>query len=301
LQAKAHKAGARASAAVDIQTGTVDAYLAYDYAGTTTKLNSASAAYNGIQLSADGTKVVFTADDSAGYSQVFVASVNDFDNPTQLTSSETEDHYNAKLSPDGTMIISSEQYVGPWYSGVVWYYLSMISTASGAETLIIPPPTIVFPASPILTPDGTKLIVSGQSNSGEFAIYSVNVDGTGLTQLSYPNERQNDFAPSLSPDGSIIAFTRGTISTTDVNLGNYIYVMGIGGESSANPATQLTTDGESWQPVYLADSIVFESFRDNVTTTGNDQIYRMGTDGSNVVRLTNDSYEDGFDLNYDTY
>lgn len=284
-KASTHVAMPRISALVNIVAGTQDAYLVNAATASRTKLNSVSGDYRDIDLSLDGTKVVFTAWDSAGYSQIFVADVSNFNNPSQLTSNDTLDHFNARFSLDGATVLSTidqNQALS----------LSMIPTAGGTET-VIRPSGLLKCWSPSLTLDHTTLVFEGQESSNvNAAIYSINVDGSSLTRLTNPSGSYWDWRVSLSPDGTKMLFTRYLGS----GGANNIYVVGIGGESATVGATQLTTDGYSWDSIYLAGYVVFVSSKDNQGLTGNNNIYGMNVDGSNVVRLTNTALEDAFDL-----
>ena len=159
LQLRAHNPRPPLSSAVNIATGTVDAYVMDVATAGITKINSQSGAYHGVQLSPDGTKVVFTADDSAGYSQVFIAALGNFDNPIQLTSNETVDHFLATFSPDGNTITSSvfNALADPGY---LWA-ISTLPAAGGAETMIANPAILEAMAS-AFTPDGKKIVFADQ-------------------------------------------------------------------------------------------------------------------------------------------
>ncbi|MGB7069089.1 MAG: DPP IV N-terminal domain-containing protein [Pyrinomonadaceae bacterium] len=108
---------------------------------------------------------------------------------------------------------------------------------------------------------------------GNEEIYVMNPDGSNQTRLT--NNTTNDFAPSLSPDGSRIAF----MGRRDGN--DEIYVMNADGSNQTrltnNPAIDDT-------PFFSPDGnrIAFTSSRD-----GNSEVYIMDSDGSNQTRLTN--------------
>ena len=62
---RTHNARPQISDAVNIAACTVDANVINTSSASITKLNSLSGVYNGIQLSPNGTAVVFTANDNA--------------------------------------------------------------------------------------------------------------------------------------------------------------------------------------------------------------------------------------------
>jgi len=99
------------------------------------------------------------------------------------------------------------------------------------------------------------------SRSGNFAIFVVNPDGSGLTQLTFGGA--NNGAPSWSPDGSKIVFT----SDRDGNF--EIYSMNADDSNvtrlTNNPATDVDP---AWSPD--GTRIAFDSDRD-----GDREIYTM--------------------------
>jgi dipeptidyl aminopeptidase/acylaminoacyl peptidase len=122
-------------------------------------------------------------------------------------------------------------------------------------------------------------IAFGSDRDGNYEIYSMLADGSGLLRLT--NNPATDCCPDWSPDGTKVAF----VSYRDGN--NEIYVAGADG---ANP-TRLTFDPAfDYQPDWSPDGtmLAFGSDRD-----GSPEIYRMNSDGSGVVRLTNDPGESG--------
>ncbi|MEO6509109.1 MAG: DUF5050 domain-containing protein [Patescibacteria group bacterium] len=118
-------------------------------------------------------------------------------------------------------------------------------------------------------------IVFDSDLSGDNEIYTMNSDGSGLTNIS--NTVGIYYYPRWSPDGTKIVF----VSDRDGN--NEVYTMNADGSSQ----TRLTTnsardDTASWSPD--GTKIAFTTNRD-----GNYEIYTMQADGSSQTRLTNNA------------
>jgi streptogramin lyase/Tol biopolymer transport system component len=88
-----------------------------------------------------------------------------------------------------------------------------------------------FGAFPDISPDGTKVVFSGRlPAAADPNVFVVNVDGTGLTQLT--TDTASDQFPAWSPDGSKIAFTSTRTGIPQV------WVM----DADGGDQTQLTLD-----------------------------------------------------------
>ncbi len=130
------------------------------------------------------------------------------------------------------------------------------------------------------SPDGTRLVyISGKSGNQE--IYTCLTNGSNEQKLT--ETAMNETFPSWSHDGRKIAFSA---SIGDMNDGTSyeIFVMNFDGTGM----TQLTNNNCSdFFPKWSADDtqIVFES--DLPDGPGNEEVYVMNADGSNVRRVTN--------------
>jgi len=123
-----------------------------------------------------------------------------------------------------------------------------------------------------------KKIAFVSSQNGNEDIYIMNIDGSGLSQLT--DSPQKDAYPAGSPDGSRIAYT--------AEIGGYwqVVVMDIDGSNKV----QLTDDPfRSGYPTWSFDGryIFYEAYKD-----GDWEIYRMASDGSDKKRLTFNSGEE---------
>jgi Tol biopolymer transport system component len=81
------------------------------------------------------------------------------------------------------------------------------------------------------SPDGRRIAFMGSRPAGTSEIYVVNVDGTGIRQLT--DNHEPDEYPAWSPDGRKIAFTRGR---------RQIYLMNADGSHQTNISNSDTND-----------------------------------------------------------
>ena len=135
--------------------------------------------------------------------------------------------------------------------------------------------------APAATPSpASGRIAFSSRRDGNFEIYVMNADGSGVTRLT--DNDAGDVLPSWSPDGRRIAFQ----SNRDGNV--EIYVMNADGSG----VTRLTdNDADDSEPSWSPDGrrIAFTSKRD-----GNWNTYVMNADGSGVTRLTDNEGVDWY-------
>ena len=117
----------------------------------------------------------------------------------------------------------------------------------------------------------TKKIVFVSNKTGNEDIFSMNLDGSELTQLT--DHPGMDTYPSVSPDGKKIAYTSDIDGTWQLVLMNW----------DGTEKVQITNNRKSGYPTWSFDGryIFFEMYID-----GDWELYRIDSGGSNVKRLT---------------
>ncbi len=140
-------------------------------------------------------------------------------------------------------------------------------------------PTPGWPACPVpgdtsTTPQDTVTPATGRiafasNRYGNYDIFSMNADGSGVKRLTFTSA--NDRHPSWSPDRSRLVFAR------EIGTGNFdIYVMNADG-SGQTPIVQHTTNDmwPAWSPT--GEWIAFQSNR-----SGGYDLYLIRPDGSDL-------------------
>lgn len=135
------------------------------------------------------------------------------------------------------------------------------------------PITGIENAFPAWSPDGARIVF--QSNrSGEWHLYTMSPDGSGVRDLTPAMKDCRN--PSFSPDGSKIVFYSAASGNEE------IYVMSADGGGITNLTNNAASDiHPHWSPD--GTKIVFNSLRDDPKAY---DVYMMNADGSGVARLT---------------
>ncbi len=208
--------------------------------------------------------IVFQSDRSGKW-QIYTI-LEDGTNLTQLTTGSYDNEYPV-WSPDGTKILfKSNRDGGKWNIYVMdadgSNQLRVTASSSNSE-------------DPCWSPDGRKVAFHSDRDHLR-QIYIMGLDGSGIEKLT---DYGDNVVPSWSPDGTTMAYGGHKYDDWAV------YAMNLdrsGGEKNL----VSVAEGGGCRPDWAPDRsrLAYVSSKDSAKS----QIWLMGTDGSNKVKLTND-------------
>lgn len=154
--------------------------------------------------------------------------------------------------------------------------------------------------NPILSPDGKKIVfISSRDKiyfdmmdntyiAYRYQIYIMNSDGSDQQRLTALNPGLNNYSPVFTPDGKKIIYSTEFAMSKDDNEWSHIYIMNSDGSF---PTRLSPLDANHTYPSIAPDGkkILFDA-----DIEGNSPIMQMNIDGSNVIRLSKDSYSNYF-------
>ncbi|MBN2556175.1 MAG: serine/threonine-protein kinase [Anaerolineales bacterium] len=150
------------------------------------------------------------------------------------------------------------------------------SPAETAPALV----TLIPTATP--TGGGVGQIAFASTLTGKPQIYLINLDGTGLIQLT--NLPEGACQPAWSPDGLNMVFTSPCIRNVESYPGSSLWLMEVDEAGNASEPTRLpSVPGGDYDPVWdpSGDRIAFTSLRD-----GRPQIFVINIDGTDATNLS---------------
>ncbi|MEP6569530.1 MAG: hypothetical protein ABJC10_07135 [Acidobacteriota bacterium] len=158
--------------------------------------------------------------------------------------------------------------------------------------------------SPTWSPDGARIAFTSQRVNEDthrsFApqLYVMNADGSNQIRLTNHHDAGVRF-PAWSPDGTRIAVaTYQLLVDGGISVPDEIYVINVDGSDQRNLTNSPTLDGApAWSPdgsrIAFTRQPFFNAADDlDVGRLDEVEIYVMNADGSNLMRLTNNTAED---------
>jgi Tol biopolymer transport system component len=160
--------------------------------------------------------------------------------------------------------------------------LRCITTFSAAVCALL----LALPAKAVFPGTNGKLVFQSD-RSGSWQLYTINPDGTDLTQITQLAPTGFDsFAPAFSPDGKQIAFSYG-----DVNANGQLVVEIFIVNADGTGLRQVTHDGGfAWLPRWSPDGTAL-IFSGTNSPTGMSVLEFVRTDGTNEQSMSNNDWK----------
>ncbi|MGH3087872.1 MAG: hypothetical protein ACRDSJ_11220, partial [Rubrobacteraceae bacterium] len=206
------------------------------------------------------------------------------------------------FSPNGKKIAFASDRTDPDTSDFDFIYDIFVMNADGANVRRITNDGDAFNFGPAWSPDGKKLAFTSdlgeEGGRGNYDIFTIDINSGARARVT--NNENFDFSPDWSPDGKSIAF-----ESDRVNEGGQrdqeVYTINLNTGAVTNVSQN---DFDDYSPSYSPDGerIAFQScrpagpgscrFDEPEETRADFDIFTANVDGSEQVRLTEDSRED---------
>lgn len=174
--------------------------------------------YSNLAWSPDGLEIAFSYSDGTGY-DIFTINVDGSD-LTNITNTVGVSESDPDWSPDGSQIVFT--------SGILKRLAFMNPDGSGVVTILQSGRTAAW------SPDGSRIAFTDPS--GSYHIYTMNPDGTGVTQVTSTATGGN--GPRWSSDGLSLVFTSGLAGTSN----REVFVINVDGSNQTN-----ISNHEAWE------------------------------------------------------
>jgi TolB protein len=258
-------------------------------------------------------KIVFTCQVSGTMYQDQICIMNsDGTNNKQLTFDEKFEHFYPSLAPDGNSVVYSANPTGIYEiyevdlqgnSRQLTHGLGILTApeispdnqliaftlGNGQETSIWmtdrsgnQPRVIYGPGwDPTWAPDGTKIMFASYDVNKSIQLFSINLDGSGLSQITHMDNLRG--RSDWSPDG------KSAVTYAGKPWSRELYLIPLSG---GDPVQLTPTGGNSQGPSFSPDGqwVAFTAYFNEIGNENGCEIYIIKVDGTHLTRLTENSY-----------
>jgi TolB protein len=176
-----------------------------------------------------------------------------------------------EISPDGQLIVFS---LGDGQKASVW-----IINRDGSQ------PRVVYDSGwdPTWSPDGKQLLFASYDANKTIQLFTINLDGSGLKQLTQLTNLRG--RSDWSPDG------KWAVTYAGEPWGREVYLLPMDG---GEPVQLTLSGGNSQGPSFSPDGqwVAFTSYYGAIGNENGCEIYIIRTNGSQLTRLTNNTFCD---------
>jgi Tol biopolymer transport system component len=236
--------------------------------------------------SPDGTKIVFVSNKDGRYlAQELYIMNSDGTGVTRLTNNTRRENL-PSFSPDGKFILFNADLKLPKQETHQLFLMNADGTGERQLTSFTNGTSVQHTSSGRWSPDGKKIVfMSKKDIEYDFQIYTMNIDGTGVTRLTSSPRLLH--LPSYSPDGKKILF----VADSRVNPSHrQLYTINSDGTEEKqitffSSSSQINTTSAHWSPD--GNKIVFPTDKDGAGVL----LYTINADGTGMTKLNTKSTE----------
>lgn len=232
------------------------------------------------------TKIIFNSTKDNPKTEIYTANP-DGSSVVRLTNNSLED-YNPKFSPDGTKIAFIR--IVPTTNGATDPAELVVMNADGTNQTIITNVssngTLSLRVEALCWNGNSEIYFTSNKDYVRNDIYKVNLTSLAQTRITTNLAIEGDF--DLSSDGNYFVYAKSIIPSTLESIEIFkVKVDGTAQTKLTNYSNNGTLNKECFSPSFTADGrIIFVSTKDEPIYG---ELYGMESDGSNVIRLTNNT------------
>jgi Tol biopolymer transport system component len=199
---------------------------------------------------------------------VLIAIDPDGSSQTRLALDDADDYWMPSTFPDGRIVVSTPS------DGVG---ALTVMNQDGSDPVVVWQGAGIF-NHPDVSPDGTKIAFTAESEAGNSDIYVMEADGGHLRRLT--DDGATDWGPAWGPGSDSITFVSDRLGSADLYV-----IPAAGGEAARLTDLEGDEGAPDWSPG--GSLLAFEAIVD-----GDLDIYVMSRDGSDPVALTDSHYDE---------